>query len=63
MSELKEFEQTLKAINNLNENDAKALLKIIYGFVDTAMTGTGGEEMKLEIMNKLAHTFAGLRNE
>ena len=29
VSEFKEFEQTLKAIENLNEDDAKALLKIM----------------------------------
>ena len=62
MSELKEFEQTLKAINNLNEDDAKALLKIMYRLIDTAMTGNGGDEVKLEIMKKIAHMFKKIPN-
>ncbi|SHG79026.1 hypothetical protein [Ornithinibacillus halophilus] len=52
-----EFESMVNTINNLSEEDAKALLKIIYGFINTAMTGNGGDEMKLEIMNKLPNVF------
>ncbi|WP_255488087.1 hypothetical protein [Ornithinibacillus hominis] len=36
--ETNEFEITINAINRLTEEDAKSLLKLTYGFVNTAMT-------------------------
>ncbi|WP_251394624.1 hypothetical protein [Metabacillus litoralis] len=56
-SNLNEFDLMLDAINNLTEEDAKSLLKIIYGFVNTATTGEGGNEVKLEVINKLSGIY------
>ncbi|MCM3163526.1 hypothetical protein [Metabacillus litoralis] len=56
-SNLNEFDLMLDAINNLTEEDAKSLLKIIYGFVNTAITGEGGNEVKLEVINKLSGIY------
>ncbi|UHA58645.1 hypothetical protein KDJ21_017645 [Metabacillus litoralis] len=33
------------------------MLKITYGFVNTAITGEGGNEVKLEILNKLSGIY------
>ncbi|WP_455663069.1 DUF1835 domain-containing protein [Pradoshia sp.] len=52
-----EFEHTVNAINHLSDKDAKSLLKIIYGFVQTAMTGNGGDQVKLEVINKLSDIY------
>lgn len=54
---LNEFDLMLDAINNLTKEDAKSLLKIIYGFVNTAITGEGGNEVKLEVINKLLDIY------
>lgn len=43
-------------IEKLDENEAKAMLKIIYGFVETAKTGNGGESMIIECVDKI-HGF------
>ncbi|MGY0694562.1 hypothetical protein ACW2QC_17570 [Virgibacillus sp. FSP13] len=51
------FDNTLDAVNNLTEEDAKSLLKIIYGFVATAMIGGGGDKVKLEVINKLSNIY------
>lgn len=52
-----ELDNTLNAVNNLTEEDAKSLLKIIYGFVNTAMTGNGGNKVKLEVLNKVSDIY------
>lgn len=52
-----EFENMIDAVNHLTEDDAKSLLKIIYGFVNTAMTGNGGDTMKLEVVDKLSNIY------
>lgn len=52
-----EFDNTLNAVNNLSEEDAKSLLKIIYGFVNTALTGDGGNKVKLEVVDKLSNIY------
>ncbi len=52
-----EFDNTLNAVNNLSEEDAKSLLKIIYGFVNTALTGDGGDKVKLEVVDKLSNIY------
>ena len=57
MTNSNEFENTIDAINNLKEKDAKSLLKIDYGLVNTAMTGTGGDKVKLEVVNKLSDIY------
>lgn len=55
-----EFEHTIQAINQLAEEDAKSLLKIIYGFINTAMTGNGGDEFKIEVVNKISNIYKGI---
>lgn len=35
----------------------KRMLKITYGFVNTAITGEGGNEVKLEVINKLSGIY------
>ncbi|WP_456276408.1 hypothetical protein [Bacillus sp. AK128] len=52
-----EFENTLDAVNHLTEDDAKSLLKMIYGFVNFAMTGNGGDTMRLEILEKVSDIY------
>ncbi|MFD2212149.1 hypothetical protein [Metabacillus endolithicus] len=56
-SSVNEFDLMLNTINNLSEEDAKSLLKIIYGFVNTAITGEGGNEVKLEVINKISGIY------
>ncbi|RLL48487.1 hypothetical protein D8M04_04310 [Oceanobacillus piezotolerans] len=51
------FENTIDAINHLTEEDAKSLLRLIYGFVDTAMTGNGGDKVKLEVLHKVSDIY------
>ncbi|MBS3680722.1 hypothetical protein KGF86_10885 [Ornithinibacillus massiliensis] len=55
--ETNEFEITINAINRLTEEDAKSLLKLTYGFVNTAMTENGGDKMKLEVVDKLSDIY------
>lgn len=57
MANLNVFENTINAINHLTEEDAKSLLKIIYGFVNTAMTGNGGDVVKLEVVENVSEIF------
>ncbi|WP_226671133.1 hypothetical protein [Metabacillus litoralis] len=52
-----EFENTIDAVNHLTEDDAKSLLRLIYGFVNTAMTGNGGDTAKLEILDKVSDIY------
>ena len=52
-----EFENTINAVNHLTEDDAKSLLRLIYGFVDTAMTGNGGDKVKLEVAEKVSDIY------
>ena len=52
-----EFENTIDAVNNLTEEDAKSLLRLIYGFVNTAMTGNGGDKVKLEVVHKVSDIY------
>ena len=52
-----EFDNTIDAVNHLTEDDAKSLLKIIYGFVDTAMTGNGGDKVKIEVVEKISNHY------
>lgn len=56
-TDTKAFENTIDAINQLTEDDAKSLLKIIYGFVNTAMTGNGGNKMKLELLYMISDVY------
>ena len=57
MKDTNEFEGTLAAIDKLSDEDAKSLLKVMYGFVNTAMTGNGGNEVKLEVVHKLSNIY------
>ena len=52
-----EFDNIIDAVNHLTEDDAKSLLKIIYGFVDTAMTGNGGDKVKIEVVEKISNHY------
>ncbi|RLL40127.1 hypothetical protein D8M04_19495 [Oceanobacillus piezotolerans] len=52
-----EFENTIGAVNHLTEDEAKSLLRLIYGFVDTAMTGNGGDKAKLEVLHKVSDIY------
>lgn len=56
-SDTDEFENTLDAVNQLTEDDAKSLLRLIYGFVNTAMTGNGGDKAKLEVVHKVLDIY------
>lgn len=56
-TDTKAFENTIDAVNQLTEDDAKSLLKIIYGFVNTAMTGNGGNKMKLELLYMISDVY------
>lgn len=47
-------------IEQLDETDAKSMLKIIYGFVETSMTGNGGDEMKIECINRLSNIYKSI---
>lgn len=44
-------------IEQLDKNDAQAMLKIIYGIVETAMTGNGGDEMRLDCLNRISNFY------
>lgn len=59
-TDTKQFENTINAVNHLTENDAKSLLKIIYGLVDTAMTGNGGDKVKLEVLHKVSDIYKSI---
>lgn len=52
-----EFDNTIDAVNHLTEADAKTLLKLIYGFVNTALTGNGGDAVKLEVVDKVSDIY------
>lgn len=52
-----EFEATVQAINQLTEEDAKSLLRMMYGYINTAMTGNGGDSFKIEVVDKLDHMY------
>ncbi len=52
-----EFENTITAIRNLSDDDAKSLLKVIYGYVNTAMTGNGGDKFKLEVIDEVSDIY------
>lgn len=52
-----ELEKTIDAVNHLTEDDAKSLLRLIYGFVNTAMKGNGGDTVKLEVVDKISNIY------
>jgi hypothetical protein len=47
-------------IEQLNENEAKAMLKIIYGFIETAKTGNGGDEMIKECVEGIFNFYESI---
>ncbi|MCT2536038.1 hypothetical protein NC661_08955 [Aquibacillus koreensis] len=57
LKETMEFENTIDAINHLTEDDAKSLLRLVYGFVNTAMTRNGGDKVKLEVVEKVSDIY------
>ena len=56
-TDINEFENTIDAVNHLTEDDAKSLLRLIYGLIDTAMTGNGGDKVKLEVVEKVSDIY------
>lgn len=56
-NDTKEFENTIDAVTNLTDEDAKSLLRLIYGFINTAITGNGGDKVKLEIVDKISDIY------
>ena len=56
-TDTKEFEEMINAINHLKEEDAKSLLNVMCGLVVTAMTGDGGNQTKVEVVNKLSDIY------
>ncbi|GGA90024.1 hypothetical protein [Ornithinibacillus halotolerans] len=56
-NDVKEYEDTLDAVNHLYEEDAKSLLRLIYGFINTANSGNGGDKVKLEIVDKISDIY------
>ncbi|GAB4074299.1 hypothetical protein GCM10028778_18020 [Barrientosiimonas marina] len=57
VTDTKEFENILNKVDNLACKNARSLLKIIYGFVNTAMTGNGGDNVKLETLDKISKIY------
>ncbi len=56
-TDINEFENTIDAVKHLTEDDAKSLLRLIYGLIDTAMTGNGGDKVKLEVVEKVSDIY------
>lgn len=50
-------EKVRRKIEGLNEYEAKVMLKAIYGFIETALTGDGGDELVREAMNRLYKVY------
>lgn len=44
-------------IEQLDEYHAKAMLKVIYGFMETAKTGNGGDRMIRECIDKISDFY------
>mgnify|MGYP001480163704 CR=1 FL=1 len=57
INDTKEFDNTIDAVSNLTDEDAKSLLRLIYGFINTAITGSGGDKVKLEIVDKISDIY------
>ena len=57
---LLEIEKVRERIKLLDESDAKSLLMIIYAGLDTALTGTGGDEVLKEIVKNLYDMYSRL---
>ncbi|WNS76150.1 hypothetical protein RRV45_03810 [Bacillus sp. DTU_2020_1000418_1_SI_GHA_SEK_038] len=53
-----EMEKVRERIKLLDESDAKSLLMIIYAGLDTALTGTGGDEALKEIIKNLHDMYS-----
>lgn len=54
------IDKVKEKIEHLDENDAKALLKIIYGFVVTAKTGNGGDVMIKECVDSIFNVYESI---
>lgn len=46
-----------KKIDQLDEYEAKIMLKATYGMIETAITGNGGDEMVIKIMHRLSEIY------
>lgn len=47
-------------IEQLDEYHAKVMLKVIYGFIEVAKTGNGGDEMIKECVDKISNFYQGI---
>lgn len=47
-------------IEQLDEYHAKAMLKVIYGFIETAKTGNDGDEMIRECVDKISNFYQSI---
>lgn len=47
-------------IEQLDEYHSKAMLKVIYGFIETAKTGNGGDEMIRECVDKISNFYQSI---
>ena len=61
-ADTKELEDTIETVNNLTAEDAKSLLKLIYGVVNTAMTGNGGDKAKVEAVQQISDLYKRIPN-
>ena len=61
-ADTKELEDTIETVNNLTAEAAKSLLKLIYGFVNTAMTGNGGDKAKVEAVQQISDLYKRIPN-
>ncbi len=50
-------EEVNEKIEQLDEYHAKVMLKVIYGCIETAKTGSGGDEMTRECVDKIFNFY------
>lgn len=55
-----EIEEVRERIKHLNESDVKILLMIIYARLDTAINGTGGDEVIKQTVKDLFDMYSKL---
>jgi hypothetical protein len=57
---LLEIEEVRERLKQLDESDAKSFLMLIYAGLDTALTGTGGDEALKKIVKNLYDMYSRL---
>ncbi|WP_342428165.1 hypothetical protein [Paenibacillus sp. FSL L8-0158] len=55
-----EIEKVKERLSQLDESEARSLLLIIYGRLDTAINGTGGDEVVKETVMDIFDIFKRL---